>query len=191
MKAYWPGLLHKSEQHALHLDLHNASQIRAAHRDLVTRFGDRMTGVVIQPLAERGTELFAGVVQDEVFGPLVVFGLGGTATELLADHAARLAPLTELDVNDLLTSPRCSPCCSATPAVPPPTSVLWSSCCIGCREWPRIYPSWPTPTSTQCSPGRTGSRRSTPASGSSRATPTTRICVGCADPVPTDRGDQP
>ncbi|MFE9451785.1 GNAT family N-acetyltransferase [Streptomyces sp. NPDC006739] len=109
MKAYWPGLVHKSEQHALHLDLQNASQVRAAHRDLVTRFGDRMTGVVVQPLAERGTELFAGVVQDEVFGPLVVFGLGGTATELLADHAARLAPLTDLDVHDLLTSPRCSP----------------------------------------------------------------------------------
>ncbi|WP_369386485.1 GNAT family N-acetyltransferase [Streptomyces sp. CG1] len=109
MKAYWPGLLHKSEQHALHLDLQNVSQIRAAHRDLVTRFGDRMTGVVVQPLAERGTELFAGVVQDDVFGPLVVFGLGGTATELLADHAARLAPLTELDAHDLLTSPRCSP----------------------------------------------------------------------------------
>ncbi|MGW0771184.1 bifunctional acetate--CoA ligase family protein/GNAT family N-acetyltransferase [Streptomyces sp. NPDC002676] len=109
MKAYWPGLLHKSEQHALHLDLQNASQVRAAHRDLVTRFGDRMAGVVVQPLAERGTELFAGVVQDEVFGPLVVFGLGGTATELLADHAARLAPLTDLDVHDLLTSPRCSP----------------------------------------------------------------------------------
>ncbi|MEU6510329.1 bifunctional GNAT family N-acetyltransferase/acetate--CoA ligase family protein [Streptomyces sp. NPDC046942] len=109
MKAYWPGLLHKSEQHALHLDLQNASQVRAAHRDLVTRFGDRMTGVVVQPLAERGTELFAGVVQDEVFGPLVVFGLGGTATELLADHAARLAPLTDLDVHDLLTSPHCSP----------------------------------------------------------------------------------
>ncbi|WP_329537557.1 GNAT family N-acetyltransferase (plasmid) [Streptomyces sp. NBC_01450] len=109
MKAYWPGLLHKSEQHALHLDLQNASQVRAAHRDLVTRFGDRMTGVVVQPLGERGAELFAGVVQDEIFGPLVVFGLGGTATELLADHAARLAPLTELDVHDLLTSPRCSP----------------------------------------------------------------------------------
>ncbi|MGW4561150.1 bifunctional acetate--CoA ligase family protein/GNAT family N-acetyltransferase [Streptomyces sp. NPDC004561] len=109
MKAYWPGLVHKSEQHAVHLDLRNVTQIKAAHRDLVSRFGDRMTGVVVQPLAERGTELFAGVVQDEVFGPLVVFGLGGTATELLADHAARLAPLTDLDVHDLLASPRCSP----------------------------------------------------------------------------------
>ncbi|MGA5037802.1 GNAT family N-acetyltransferase [Streptomyces capoamus] len=120
MKAYWPGLVHKSEQHAVHLDLQNAPQVRAAYRDLVTRFGDRMTGVVVQPLAERGTELFAGVVQDEVFGPLVVFGLGGTATELLADHAARLAPLTDLDVHDLLNSPRCSPLlfgCSGSPAV--------------------------------------------------------------------------
>ncbi|MFL4903773.1 GNAT family N-acetyltransferase [Streptomyces sp. MMS24-I2-30] len=109
MKAHWPGLLYKSEHRALHLDLRTASQVRAAHRDLITRFGDRMTGVVVQPLAERGTELFAGVVQDEVFGPLVVFGLGGTATGLLADQAARLAPLTDLDVHDLLTSPRCSP----------------------------------------------------------------------------------
>ncbi|MFI1539771.1 bifunctional acetate--CoA ligase family protein/GNAT family N-acetyltransferase [Streptomyces anandii] len=120
MKAYWPGLVHKSGQHALHLDLQNASQVRAAHRDLVTRFGDRMTGVVVQPLAERGTELFAGVVQDEVFGPLVVFGLGGTATELLADHAGRLAPLTDRDVRELITSPRCSPLLfgyAGTPAV--------------------------------------------------------------------------
>ncbi|MFI7341279.1 GNAT family N-acetyltransferase [Streptomyces sp. NPDC050085] len=109
MKAYWPGLLHKSEQHALHLDLRGASQVRAAHRDLTTRFGDHMTGVLIQPLADRGTELFAGLVQDDVFGPLVVFGHGGTATELLADHAARLAPLSDRDVHDLITSPRCAP----------------------------------------------------------------------------------
>ncbi|MCH0557315.1 GNAT family N-acetyltransferase [Streptomyces sp. MUM 16J] len=109
MKAYWPGLLHKSEQHAVHLDLRGPAQVRAAHRDLVTRFGDLLTGVVVQPLADRGTELFAGVVQDDVFGPLVVFGLGGTATELLADHAGRLAPLSDRDVHDLITSPRCAP----------------------------------------------------------------------------------
>ncbi|MFF2848833.1 GNAT family N-acetyltransferase [Streptomyces sp. NPDC058001] len=109
LKAHWPGLIHKSEQHALHLDLRGASQVRAAHRDLVARFGDRMTGVVVQPLAARGTELFAGVTQDAVFGPLVLFGLGGTATELLADHAARLAPLSDQDVHDLITSPRCAP----------------------------------------------------------------------------------
>ncbi|XUL91714.1 GNAT family N-acetyltransferase [Streptomyces galilaeus] len=109
MKGYWPGLLHKSEQHAVHLDLRGDAQVRAAFRDLETRFAGLLTGVVVQPLAERGTELFAGVVQDQVFGPLVLFGLGGTATELLADHTARLAPLTDHDVHDLITAPRCAP----------------------------------------------------------------------------------
>ncbi|GAA1913442.1 bifunctional GNAT family N-acetyltransferase/acetate--CoA ligase family protein [Streptomyces durmitorensis] len=109
LKAHWQGLLHKSEQHAVHLDLEGESQVRAAFRDFETRFVGLMTGVVVQPLAARGTELFAGVVQDEVFGPLVLFGLGGTVAEVLADQAARLAPLTDLDVHDLITAPRCAP----------------------------------------------------------------------------------
>ncbi|MBC9715331.1 GNAT family N-acetyltransferase [Streptomyces sp. TRM66268-LWL] len=109
LKAHWPGLLHKSRQHAVRLDLRGDAQVRSAYRDFALRFDGLMTGAVVQPLAPRGTELFAGVVQDEVFGPLVLFGLGGTATEVLADHAARLAPLTDHDVHDLITAPRCAP----------------------------------------------------------------------------------
>jgi hypothetical protein len=39
---------------------------------------------------------------------MVLFGSGGTATEVLADHAARLAPLTDVDVRDLMLAPRCA-----------------------------------------------------------------------------------
>ncbi|MFI6645437.1 GNAT family N-acetyltransferase [Streptomyces sp. NPDC050504] len=109
LKAHWPGVIHKTQQHAVLLDLQGDAQVRAAYRDLETRFSGLLTGVVVQPLAARGTELFTGVVQDDVFGPLVLFGLGGTATEVLADHAARLAPLTDHDVHDLITTPRCAP----------------------------------------------------------------------------------
>lgn len=109
IKAYWPGLVHKSDQGALRLDLEGPDQVRHAYRDLRAHFGDRMAGVFLQPMARRGVELFAGVIQDEVFGPLVLFGIGGTATELLADHAARLAPLTDRDAHSLLTAPRCAP----------------------------------------------------------------------------------
>ncbi|MFM9629229.1 MULTISPECIES: bifunctional acetate--CoA ligase family protein/GNAT family N-acetyltransferase [Streptomyces] len=121
MKAHWPGQLHKSKEHAVHLDLRGEAQVRAAFRDLETRFAGVMTGVVVQPLAERGIGLFAGAVQDDVFGPLVLFGLGGTATETLADllqsrlrstgetPTARIAPLTDHDVHDLITSPGCAP----------------------------------------------------------------------------------
>ncbi|MFI8992576.1 GNAT family N-acetyltransferase [Streptomyces sp. NPDC053542] len=109
LKAHWPGLLHKSEVGAVRLDLEGADQVRAAYRGLSRRFSQIMTGAVVQPMAERGIELFAGIVQDDIFGPLVLFGLGGTATDVLADHAARLAPLTDHDVHDLITSPRCAP----------------------------------------------------------------------------------
>ncbi|MCQ4205686.1 bifunctional acetate--CoA ligase family protein/GNAT family N-acetyltransferase [Streptomyces longispororuber] len=109
LKAYWPGLLHKTQEHAVLLDLRGDAQVRAGWRDLETRFAGLLTGAVVQPLARRGIELFTGVVQDAVFGPLVLFGLGGTATEVLADHAARLAPLTDHDVHDLITAPRCAP----------------------------------------------------------------------------------
>jgi acyl-CoA synthetase (NDP forming) len=57
-------------------------------------------------MAGDGVEVLAGVVQEPVFGPLVVFGLGGVATDVLADRAARLAPLTDVDAAELVRAPR-------------------------------------------------------------------------------------
>ncbi|MFJ9346399.1 GNAT family N-acetyltransferase [Streptomyces sp. NPDC101237] len=119
MEAHGPAPVHGSEEQAVPLDLRGEPQVRAAFRELQSRFGDLLTGVVVQPLARRGTELFAGVVQDEVFGPLVLFGPGGRATDVLADHAARLAPLTDHDVHDLITSPRCAPVLLGAPGSGP------------------------------------------------------------------------
>lgn len=88
LKAQGPELVHKSDRGAVLLDLHGEQQVRAAYRDLTARLGAAMAEVLVQPMAARGTELLAGVVQDDVFGALVLFGLGGTTSELLADHAA-------------------------------------------------------------------------------------------------------
>jgi acyl-CoA synthetase (NDP forming) len=52
-------------------------------------------GELVQPMPAGGVEVLIGVVQEPVFGPLVVVGLGGAATEVLGDHAARLPPLTD------------------------------------------------------------------------------------------------
>jgi len=54
-------------------------------------------GGLVQPMLAGGVEVPIGVVQEPVFGPLVVLGLGGAAAEVLGDHAARLAPLTDAD----------------------------------------------------------------------------------------------
>ena len=56
-----------------------------------------------------GTEVIIGVTDDHVFGPLVVFGLGGAATEIRADHSARLTPLTDTDADQLIGSIRSAP----------------------------------------------------------------------------------
>ena len=61
------------------------------------------------PLITGGTEVLVGVKDDQMFGPLVVFGLGGVTTEVLADQAARLAPLTEADADDLINAVRSAP----------------------------------------------------------------------------------
>ncbi|HEY1917451.1 MAG TPA: GNAT family N-acetyltransferase [Streptosporangiaceae bacterium] len=56
-----------------------------------------------------GVEVFAGVVQEPVFGPLVVFGLSGVASEVLGDRTARLSPLTDADAADMIRGVSAAP----------------------------------------------------------------------------------
>jgi acyl-CoA synthetase (NDP forming)/GNAT superfamily N-acetyltransferase len=109
LKAEVAGLVHKTDAGAVELDLHTAAEVRAAYRRLTARFGSRLSRVLVQPMVTGGTEMIIGVADDHVFGPLVVFGLGGTATEVLADHAARLTPLTDTDADTLIRSVRAAP----------------------------------------------------------------------------------
>jgi acyl-CoA synthetase (NDP forming)/GNAT superfamily N-acetyltransferase len=109
LKADVPGLLHKTDTGAVELDLRTEAEVRAAYRRLAERFGERQRRVLVQPMIGGGTELIVGVTDDHVFGPLVLFGLGGVDTEVLADHAARLTPLTDTDADQLIGSIRSAP----------------------------------------------------------------------------------
>jgi len=109
LKADVPGLVHKTDAGAVELDLRGPAEVRRALGRLQGRFGDRLSGVLVQAMISGGIETIVGVVQEPVFGPLVVFGLGGIATEVLGDHAARLAPLTDADADDLIHDIRAAP----------------------------------------------------------------------------------
>ena len=106
IKADVPGLLHKSVAGAVELDLSGPDEVRAAMHRLQAAFAGRMSAVLVEPMITGGVETIVGVVQEPVFGPVVVFGLGGVATDVLGDHAARLAPLTDADADDLIHSIR-------------------------------------------------------------------------------------
>jgi len=109
LKADVPGLVHKSEAGAVQLELHGAEEVRAGYRALEERFGAGLAAVIIQPMIAGGTEVTVGVTQEPVFGPLIVFGLGGVATDVLGDRSARLTPLTDTDAAALIRSIRAAP----------------------------------------------------------------------------------
>jgi acetyl coenzyme A synthetase (ADP forming)-like protein len=109
LKASGPDLIHKSDVGGVQLDLDSDDDVTAAYHEMATRLGSRMTGAVVQQMAAPGVETILGVVQDPLFGPLVMFGLGGVATELLKDRAFRVLPLTDLDAAELVRSLRSSP----------------------------------------------------------------------------------
>jgi acetyl coenzyme A synthetase (ADP forming)-like protein len=90
-----PGA-HKTETGGVALDLRDEDSVRAA----AERIGPP---VVVQPLVEASAELLAGAVQDPVFGPLVAFGPGGVFAELIGEAGFRLAPLTDVDAEELVT----------------------------------------------------------------------------------------
>jgi acyl-CoA synthetase (NDP forming)/GNAT superfamily N-acetyltransferase len=112
LKADVPGLFRKTDAGAVELDLRTEADVRGAYRRLHERFGERQRQVLVQPMIAGGTEVVVGVADDRMFGSLVVFGLGGVdprTTEVLADHAARLTPLTDTDADKLIHSIRSAP----------------------------------------------------------------------------------
>ena len=86
---------HKTETGGVALDLGD----EAAVREAAVMIG---TPVIVQRMVERGTELLAGIVQDPTFGPLVAFGPGGVLAELIGEAGFRIAPLTDVDAEELL-----------------------------------------------------------------------------------------
>jgi acyl-CoA synthetase (NDP forming)/GNAT superfamily N-acetyltransferase len=97
------------------LDLHGVDDVRRGFGSLREAFGDRMAGVIVQPMIPGGVEVSVAVLEERVFGPLVVLGFDGAAG-VLPDRAARLAPLAEPDADALIRSVRAAPLLLSRPA---------------------------------------------------------------------------
>jgi len=95
LKTAVPGE-HKTEQGGIALDLRDDDRVRAAAAGIGPP-------LLVQPMISGGAELLAGIVQDPVFGPLVAFGPGGIFAELIGAAAFRIAPLTDVDANELVS----------------------------------------------------------------------------------------
>jgi len=109
LKVGSADVVHKTDVGGVNLDLRSPDALRDAFETMHATFGDAMHGAVVQRMAAAGLEVIVGVTQDPLFGPLLLFGLGGVTSELLTDRALRILPVTDTDAYDLVRSLRTSP----------------------------------------------------------------------------------
>ena len=100
LKIVSPDITHKSDVGGVALDIANPAALRAATQAMLERIAQRqpearLTGFSMQAMVHRAQarELIVGASIDPVFGPVILFGQGGTAVEVLADRAIGLPPL--------------------------------------------------------------------------------------------------
>ena len=76
--------------------LDGADEVRRGFRSLRETFGDRLAAVIVQPMITDGAEVTISVLQEQLFGPLVLFGLATDGADGLADRTARISPAHRL-----------------------------------------------------------------------------------------------
>lgn len=121
LKAFGPQLVHKADAGAVVLGLRDAGEVTAAWQSLTDRLGPSMVGGLVQPhvVTGQGLELLAGAYVDPTVGPLVLAGLGGTLTEVLADRVLRVPPTSRAAAVAQLEELRCAPALRGFRGLPP------------------------------------------------------------------------
>ena len=113
LKVVSPDLAHKSDAGGVHLGLESPLAVERAYHAILASVRDAapratIDGVLVQPQLA-GLEVIIGVTTDAQFGPVIMFGLGGTAVELLGDVAFRLVPLDEKNARSMLDEVKAAP----------------------------------------------------------------------------------
>jgi acetyltransferase len=114
-KILSPDIAHKSDIGGVRLNLVTPEAVRDAAREILeaarqARPQARITGVTLHPMIVRplARELIAGIADDLTFGPVIVFGRGGTSVEVINDKALALPPLDLKTAHDLIARTRVS-----------------------------------------------------------------------------------
>jgi len=115
LKILSDDISHKSDVGGVDLFLSNADAVRTAAEDMLKIIGKLMPdatiqGFTVQRMASRpgAHEVIIGVSPDPVFGPVILFGHGGTAVEVIGDRSVALPPLNMILARDLISRTRIS-----------------------------------------------------------------------------------
>lgn len=99
MKIVSPQVVHKSDVGGVAVGITDAKGLEKAFRHMSTIQG--FEGVIVEETA-KGVEMIIGATIDDQFGPVILLGIGGTATEIYHDVSLAMAPLCESDVEKMI-----------------------------------------------------------------------------------------
>jgi len=107
IKIVSESLLHKTDAGGIVLNLTDAESLSLAFNQLLERIGSNfpqasIAGAMVEKMAPKGLELIVGMRRDPTFGPMMMFGMGGTLVEQLKDISFRIAPLSHEDIVEMV-----------------------------------------------------------------------------------------
>lgn len=107
-------IIHKSEVQGVALNLVGADAVRQAfkqiHESARTKISEsEFDGIIVRPMIPKGHEVIFGVSRDPVFGPVLMFGLGGIYVEAFKDVTFRVAPITRAAAHEMVHELKTSP----------------------------------------------------------------------------------
>jgi acyl-CoA synthetase (NDP forming) len=107
LKIVSPDIVHKTEVGGVHTSIRNEGELTSAFEQISKSVAEkvptaRISGMLVQHMAPDGFEVIVGMTRDSQFGPMIMFGLGGIATEVFEDVAFGIAPLTHEQALDIV-----------------------------------------------------------------------------------------
>lgn len=103
MKIISPDIIHKTDVGGVKVDIKSEAALRIAYNEIIEATKKKkIEGVLLQKMARRGIELIIGGKKDPQFGHMIILGLGGVYVEIFRDIAARICPITEKDVEEMV-----------------------------------------------------------------------------------------
>jgi acyl-CoA synthetase (NDP forming) len=106
LKAIGTQILHKTESGLVRVGLYSQADVVAAATRMQDKAGEQIEAFLVQPLIEGRRELVAGMFRDPLFGPVIMFGVGGIFTEALNDTVFKIAPLEPPDIDAMFSEIR-------------------------------------------------------------------------------------
>ena len=109
MKIASPQIIHKSDAGGVKVNLTNDNEVKVAFKEIVKnakKYNKKaeIKGVLIVEMVKGGKEMIIGSKLEPGFGPVIMLGMGGIYVEVLKDVTFRLAPVTDREANDMISS---------------------------------------------------------------------------------------